>query len=158
MTGEASGPDPDRMLADLKQWAAGVDANRGKANWPRHNCRSGVGRRGLSGNLFARLSHWIRMQAIAGFNSGDTPCRTVSFCCGCTRDEAHRTRLDVLFKGVDRIDLPALFDGLYVKREGRTFVAHGPGWSGSISGLVMFAAEDECEFHEPSQLFIDGVR
>lgn len=71
-----------------------------------------------------------------------------------TRDEAHPTRVEVLFKGVDSVDLPTSFDGLHVTRHGTRFVAEGSGWNGTIAALAMFAVEDEREYYEPSSLFV----
>ena len=75
-----------------------------------------------------------------------------------TRDNDHDTRVEVLFKGVRRVDLPTSFDGLTVRRDGSGFVAKGHGWAGSIVALAMFTIEDKGEYSEPSALFIDGVR
>ena len=73
------------------------------------------------------------------------------------RDDNHPTRVEVLFKGVQRLDIPSSFDGLHVRRDRGRYALGGRGWVGSVFALAMFAVEDEGEYSTPSSLFIEGL-
>jgi hypothetical protein len=73
------------------------------------------------------------------------------------RDNDHATRIEVLFKAVDRVELPTLMHGLRVRRDSQRFMVGGQEWQGSVDALVMFAMEDAEDFAAPSQLFIGGL-
>lgn len=62
----------------------------------------------------------------------------------------HPSRIDVLFKGVDVIEMPTNFEGLEIIRDGGRYVLAGKGWTGSITAVVCFEAEDEGEHFDPS--------
>jgi len=69
-------------------------------------------------------------------------------------DAVRATRVEVLFKGVDRVDLPTSFDGLTVERDGRRFDLRGQEWRGSITAIAMFSIEDEGTYADPSPLYV----
>jgi hypothetical protein len=67
------------------------------------------------------------------------------------------TRVDVLFKPVAHMDLPAFFEGLTIEmgqvvgpHDRRRFVLKGDGWVGSVDAMVVFLAETELDYNEPS--------
>lgn len=61
------------------------------------------------------------------------------------------TRVDVLFKGVDAMDVPTLMHGLTVNLVGaNSFALSGDGWAGSVKALGCWAAEDEGEYFDES--------
>jgi hypothetical protein len=66
------------------------------------------------------------------------------------KDASHDSRIDLLFKAVDRIDLPTSFDGLNILRQGRDFALSGQGWVGRVTAGVCVQAEDEGEYFDPS--------
>jgi hypothetical protein len=66
------------------------------------------------------------------------------------KSAAHASRIDVLFKGVDAIELPTSFDGLVIERDGQRYVLSGRGWAGSIVAGACFEAEDDGEYFDPS--------
>jgi hypothetical protein len=75
-----------------------------------------------------------------------------------TKSDQEATRVEVLFKGVTRFDLPMSLDGFHVRRNGREYTAHGDGWSGSIVALAMFTVEDDGHYADPSSLYIGGIQ
>ena len=70
---------------------------------------------------------------------------------------SHSTRIDILFKCVDRMDVPTSMDGLRIHRSGPQYLLRGKKWSGSVTASVAFAAEDDGDYADPSLLFIDGL-
>jgi hypothetical protein len=66
------------------------------------------------------------------------------------------SRIDVLFKAVEAIDLPTRFDGLQIMRERDQFALSGAGWSGRIIAGSCFQAEDVGEYLDPSP-FADSM-
>lgn len=66
-------------------------------------------------------------------------------------DGEQTTRIDILFKGVRRIDMPTLTNGLRIKpARKRAFSVSGDGWKGSVSALGGWVREDEGDYAEPS--------
>jgi hypothetical protein len=75
-----------------------------------------------------------------------------------TKDDDHPTRVDVLFKNVQTINLPASMDGLHIQKVGpRSYQLRGGDWQGHVEASVMVAAEDEGSYLDPSPLYIGGV-
>ncbi len=66
------------------------------------------------------------------------------------RDELHGTRVEILFKGVQSLDLPTALDGLTISRGAGRFLLSGTGWDGHVEAAVCFAAEDDGEYYDPS--------
>jgi hypothetical protein len=66
------------------------------------------------------------------------------------KGRGHSTRIDVLFKGVDTIELPTSFDGLRIERNGERYTVSGPGWSGHVTATACFRAEDDGKYFDPS--------
>ena len=66
------------------------------------------------------------------------------------------SRIDVLFKAVEAIDLPTRFDGLQIAREGKQFILSGVGWSGRVIAGACFQAEDLAEYFDPGP-FADSM-
>lgn len=66
------------------------------------------------------------------------------------KDQDNESRIDVLFKAVESIDLPTTFTGLDLRQEGEGFLASGLGWSGWVRAAACYVAEDAGEYYEPS--------
>jgi hypothetical protein len=66
------------------------------------------------------------------------------------KGDQHSSRVDVLFKAVEAIDLPTRFDGLEIERDGDQFAMSGAGWSGRVIAGACFQAEDAGEYYSPS--------
>lgn len=66
------------------------------------------------------------------------------------KGDDHGSRIDVLFKAVQAIDLPTTFDGLQIERDGDRYAVSGIGWSGGVIAGACFQAEDAGEYYEPS--------
>jgi hypothetical protein len=75
-----------------------------------------------------------------------------------TQSDQDATRIEVLFKGVTRVDLPMSVDGLHVRRNGKEYAAQGDGWRGSIVALARFAIEDSGGYADPSSLYVGGIQ
>jgi hypothetical protein len=88
-----------------------------------------------------------------------------------TRSEAHPTRCEILFKGVVRMDLPALMDdvevevaaegdvpsfalelGAYERWGHLVYRVRGRGFVGYVVALGVWCAEDDGEYYTPSRL------
>jgi hypothetical protein len=67
-----------------------------------------------------------------------------------TRDDSHTTRIDVLFKGVDRVDLPTSFNGLSIEQDGAGYRLTGEDWSGFVAAVACLSAEDHGQYFDPS--------
>jgi hypothetical protein len=65
-------------------------------------------------------------------------------------DTTRNFRIDLLFKAVDRIDLPTSFDELNIVRQGRDFDLSGQGWVGRDTAGICVRAEDEGEYFDQS--------
>ena len=72
------------------------------------------------------------------------------------KSDQNQTRIDVLFKVVEAIDLPTSFDGLRLERHDNAFGLSGVGWSGSVIAGACFRAEDTGEYFDPSP-FADSM-
>ena len=74
-----------------------------------------------------------------------------------TKDDDHPTRVDVLFKNVHAIDLPASMDGLHIHKVGpQSYRLRGNDWEGQVQAGVLAVAEDEGSYLDPSPLFLGG--
>lgn len=62
----------------------------------------------------------------------------------------HATRIDLLFKAVEFVEIPTSFDGLQVERVEREYRLSGDGWRGRIVAGSCFAAEDDGDYFDPS--------
>jgi hypothetical protein len=72
--------------------------------------------------------------------------------------EHHDTRVDMLFKAVDRVDLPSTLAGLHVELiADRVYSARGTNWQGSVRAGAMFVIEDQGSYADPSTLFVGGL-
>lgn len=84
----------------------------------------------------------------------------------------HKTRIDVLFKGVDLMHIPTHFSGFRISEiakeefqslqlslglsddfEDRYFRVEGEGWKGVVVALAVFWVEEDAEHNEKSKLF-----
>lgn len=93
-----------------------------------------------------------------------------------TKDENHGTQVDVLFKNVVFIQLPACFSGLRISEmpdqefrslnlplglfsaEGKKcFRLEGAGWTGLVVAGVMAWSEEDAEHFAASKLFFPGA-
>ncbi len=88
------------------------------------------------------------------------------------KGDRHKTRVDVLFKGVQFVQLPTHFSGLRSSEmtedefktlnlstgsasanENRYFRLEGKGWKGVVIALGMFWLEEDAEYYDKSNLF-----
>jgi hypothetical protein len=89
--------------------------------------------------------------------------------------ESHSTRIDILFKGVQHVNVPATMSGLTIRladaaarsaslaatslepdSTDSVFVVHGDRWTGFVVAVVAFTTEDEVEeLYAPSGLTQD---
>lgn len=88
------------------------------------------------------------------------------------KDDTHKTLIDILFKGVDLIHIPTIFDRFRITEitkaefqalhislgnsddlENRYFRVEGDGWQGIIVALAFFWVEEDAEYHDQSRLF-----
>lgn len=60
-----------------------------------------------------------------------------------------QSRIDVLFVGVDRMEIPSTMDGLRIVGGG-TYELSGPQWRGSVTALNCAVREDSGEYFDPS--------
>lgn len=65
------------------------------------------------------------------------------------KSDLHSSRVDVLFKAVQAIDLPTRFDGLHVERVGVQYAVSGVGWSGRVIAGACFKVEDAGDYNDP---------
>lgn len=69
---------------------------------------------------------------------------------------AFASRIDILFKAVELMDIPTAFNGLQIERSGGSYRLSGEGWQGRVVAAACFAAEDQGEYHDPSA-FADSL-
>lgn len=62
----------------------------------------------------------------------------------------HPSRIDVLFKVVEAIQLPTAFVGLTIRQDGGKYLLEGHDWCGGIAAGACFVAEDDGEYFDPS--------
>lgn len=61
------------------------------------------------------------------------------------------TRVDILFKGVDWIDMPTRTNGLRIEPNGEhSFSVSGEGWTGRVAAGGGWAREDDGSYADPS--------
>ena len=65
------------------------------------------------------------------------------------KSELASSRVDVLFVGVERIDIPSTMEGLRIVGDG-TYELSGPAWRGSVTALNCAVREDSGEYFDPS--------
>lgn len=59
-------------------------------------------------------------------------------------------RVDVLFKGVERMDLPSRMDGLRITGDDGAYRLSGVRWTGSVTALMCAVREDTGGYVDPS--------
>ena len=65
------------------------------------------------------------------------------------KSEVAQSRVDVLFVGVDRMEIPSTMGGLRIVGDG-TYELSGPHWRGSVTALNCSVREDSGEYSDPS--------
>lgn len=65
------------------------------------------------------------------------------------KSEVAARRVDVLFVGVEHMEIPTTMDGLRIAGHG-TYEVSGPHWRGSVTALGCAVREDSGEYFDPS--------
>jgi hypothetical protein len=66
------------------------------------------------------------------------------------KNNAHSTRVDILFKSVDSLHLPTTMDGITISRRDQGFAMSGSDWDGHVVAGACFVDEDKGEYFDPS--------
>lgn len=65
------------------------------------------------------------------------------------KSETAQSRVDVLFVGVEQMEILSTMDGLRIVRDG-TYQLSGRRWRGSVTALDCSISEDSGEYSDPS--------
>ncbi len=113
-----------------------------------HGCLAGRGERkatdNMSGDVDAVILNSERKFAVWKDTVGHSMLLLRS-----VKSELASSRVDVLFVGVERMDIPSTMDGLRIAGEG-TYELSGPTWRGSVTALNCAVREDAGEYFDPS--------
>ena len=63
-------------------------------------------------------------------------------------------RLDVLFVGVDKMDLPTAFTELKVSQKNKAYTLSGQNWKGEITAAGFDWTEDEFDYFDDSTIYM----